>query len=74
MKKSVLIVLAFLLLPAAAGAQTATALALVSAIPREDLTVKDDNGLSHIFHVEVALNAQDQANGLMSRKEMARDA
>jgi uncharacterized protein len=74
MKILVLIGLASLLVPAVASAQTATTSALLSAMPREDLTIKDADGLSHMIHVEVALNAQDQANGLMDRKKMARDA
>ncbi len=32
------------------------------------------NGTSHRFSVEVALTAQDQAKGLMFRKELARDS
>ena len=74
MKKSFLIALAALLVPMAANAQTATASALLSAMPREDLTIKDADGLSHVIHVEVALNEKNQADGLMGRKEMARDA
>ena len=54
------------LLPAACRAENVDATRQVTIVSRD--------GKNHVFHVELALTPQQQAQGLMGRTEMAADA
>ena len=79
MKKYLLIMaMAFLCMPAAEiMAQDAADKAVAPVardMPAVDITVQGKGGMTQVFHVEVALTDEDQANGLMGRREMAANA
>ncbi|MBW4022116.1 MAG: DUF192 domain-containing protein [Proteobacteria bacterium] len=42
-------------------------------LPREPLTIIDDNGHPHLFHVELATTPQEQETGLMFRTSVPAD-
>ena len=67
MKTALTLFLAFLcLLPAACRAENSDS--------TKQLTIIARDGKSHLFHIELALTPQQQAQGLMGRTEMAEDA
>ena len=64
-----LLLLAFLLAPAGAGAQTTAQ----PELPKEALTIVTKGGVRHDFQVEMAVQPEHQTVGLMFRKSVPAD-
>ncbi len=64
-----LLLLAFLLAPAGAGAQTTAQ----PELPKETLTIVTKGGVRHDFQVEMAVQPEHQTVGLMFRKSVPAD-